>query len=68
MRIGYLMNMYPVISGTFIRREIHAIEAEGVEVMRYALPKTWELRGLVLEGRPMPSSPTTGDSHHQTLG
>ena len=41
MRIGYLMNMYPVISGTFIRREIHAIEAEGVEVMRYAL-RPWD--------------------------
>lgn len=41
MRIGYLMNMYPVISGTFIRREIHAIEAEGVAVMRYAL-RPWE--------------------------
>lgn len=41
MRIGYLMNIYPVISGTFIRREIRAIEAEGVEVTRYAL-RSWE--------------------------
>ena len=37
MRIGYLMNAYPMTSTTFIRREIHAIEEHGVEVMRYAI-------------------------------
>ena len=37
MRIGFLMNMYPITSTTFIRREIHAIEEQGVEVMRYAI-------------------------------
>ncbi len=37
MRIGYLMNAYPMTSTTFIRREINAIEAEGVEVLRYAI-------------------------------
>lgn len=37
MRIGYLMNAYPMTSTTFIRREIHAIEDQGVEVMRYAI-------------------------------
>ncbi len=37
MRIGYLMNTYPLISTTFIRREIHAIEEQGVEVKRYAI-------------------------------
>ncbi len=37
MRIGYLMNAYPMTSTTFIRREIHAIEDEGVEVKRYAI-------------------------------
>lgn len=37
MRIGYLMNAYPMTSTTFIRREIHAIEEQGVEVKRYAI-------------------------------
>ena len=37
MKIGYLMNAYPMTSTTFIRREIHAIEEQGVEVMRYAI-------------------------------
>ena len=37
MRIGYLMNAYPMTSTTFIRREIHAIEDQGVEVKRYAI-------------------------------
>lgn len=41
MRIGYLMNIYPVTSGTFIRREIRAIERQGWEVKRYAL-RRWE--------------------------
>ena len=29
MRIGYLMNTYPVTSATFIRREIGALEGVG---------------------------------------
>ena len=37
MKIGYLLNTYPVTSGTFIRREIHALEALDVEVERYAV-------------------------------
>ena len=37
MRIAYLTNLYPAISHTFIRREIHTIEALGVTVFRYAL-------------------------------
>lgn len=41
MRIGYLMNIYPVTSGTFIRREIRAIEHQGWEVKRYAL-RRWD--------------------------
>lgn len=40
MRIGYLMNIYPVTSATFIRREIGALEKQGVEVHRFAL-RTW---------------------------
>ncbi|MEM7236983.1 MAG: glycosyltransferase family 4 protein [Pseudomonadota bacterium] len=41
MKIGYLLNTYPAISGTFIRREIHAMEALGVSVERYAV-RRWE--------------------------
>ena len=37
MRIAYLVNQYPKISHAFIRREIHAVEREGVEVMRIAI-------------------------------
>lgn len=37
MRIGYLMNAYPMTSTTFIRREIQAIEDQEVEVKRYAI-------------------------------
>lgn len=37
MRIGYLMNTYPVTSATFIRREIAALEAIGVDVARFAV-------------------------------
>lgn len=35
--IGYLMNIYPVTSATFIRREIRALEAGGFTVNRYAI-------------------------------
>jgi colanic acid/amylovoran biosynthesis glycosyltransferase len=37
MRVGYVMNTYPVTSATFIRREIGALEAQGVEVTRFAI-------------------------------
>ena len=37
MRIGYLMNMYPVTSATFIRREIEAHENAGYPITRYAI-------------------------------
>ncbi|MEM0928210.1 MAG: glycosyltransferase [Pseudomonadota bacterium] len=37
MKVGYLLNTYPVTSGTFIRREIEALEARGVEVKRFAV-------------------------------
>lgn len=39
MKVGYLMNSYPVTSTTFIRDEILALEAQGVEVVRYAIRK-----------------------------
>lgn len=37
MRIGYLMNTYPVTSATFIRREIAALEALSVDIARFAI-------------------------------
>src|SRR6056297_4068759 len=37
MNIGYLLNTYPVTSSTFIRREIRALEGQGLTVMRYAI-------------------------------
>lgn len=37
MRIGYFTNQYPAVSHTFIRREIRAVEALGVQVVRYAV-------------------------------
>ena len=37
MRIAYFTNQYPAVSHTFIRREIRALEAHGVTVIRYAL-------------------------------
>lgn len=41
MRVGYLLNSYPMTSTTFIRREIEALERRGVEVVRYAV-RPWE--------------------------
>jgi colanic acid/amylovoran biosynthesis glycosyltransferase len=41
MRIAYLVNQYPTVSHTFIRREILALERRGVEVMRIAL-RGWD--------------------------
>jgi glycosyltransferase involved in cell wall biosynthesis len=37
MRVGYFTSYYPATSHTFIRREIHALESQSVEVVRYAL-------------------------------
>lgn len=42
MRIAYLVNQYPKVSHTFIRREIHALEAQGVDVVRYSLRRVDE--------------------------
>ena len=41
MRIAYLVNRYPTVSHSFIRREILALERRGVEVMRIAL-REWK--------------------------
>lgn len=37
MKLAYLLNSYPLISTTFIRREIEAIEATGQPVHRFAV-------------------------------
>lgn len=37
LRIAYIINQYPKVSHTFIRREIMALEKQGVEVQRVAL-------------------------------
>jgi glycosyltransferase involved in cell wall biosynthesis len=39
--IAYLINMYPMASLTFIRREIAALESLGVQVRRYAV-RAWD--------------------------
>ncbi|HEY9023651.1 MAG TPA: glycosyltransferase family 4 protein [Burkholderiaceae bacterium] len=36
MKIAYLLNSYPMTSTTFIRREIEALTAQGVEIERFA--------------------------------
>lgn len=41
MVVGYVMNSYPIVSTTFIGREIAGLEAAGVEVRRYAI-RTWD--------------------------
>lgn len=40
MRVAYLINQYPKVSHSFIRREILALEAVGVEVSRFSIRKT----------------------------
>lgn len=40
-RITYLINLYPAVSHTFIRREILALERQGFEIQRLAL-RGWD--------------------------
>lgn len=42
MRLAYLVNQYPKTSHSFIRREIAALEAQGVEVERYTIRRVNE--------------------------
>ncbi len=37
MRVGYLVNQYPKVSHSFIRREIAGVEAYGIPVSRYSV-------------------------------
>ena len=41
MRIAYLINQYPTVSHTFIRREILALERQGYDILRIAL-RGWD--------------------------
>lgn len=41
MKVAYLVNQYPKVSHTFIRREIHALRDAGQPVERYAL-RGWD--------------------------
>lgn len=41
MQIAYLMNTYPLISTTFIVREIEALERSGFDIARYAF-RSWD--------------------------
>jgi len=44
-RIAYLINQYPQISHVFIRREIRALERQGLQVLRIAL-RGWDAAGV----------------------
>ncbi|OUC11645.1 MAG: colanic acid biosynthesis glycosyltransferase WcaL [Alkalinema sp. CACIAM 70d] len=37
MKVAYLVNQYPKVSHSFIRREIAAVEAAGLEVQRFSI-------------------------------
>jgi len=37
MKIGYLVNTYPSPSHSFIRREVQALERQGIEIHRFAM-------------------------------
>ncbi len=45
MRIAYLVNLYPSVSHSFIRREIYALEALGCDVDRFSIRRP-SLRNL----------------------
>lgn len=42
MRIAYLVNQYPKISHSFIRREIEGVERSGLDVERFSIRRTEE--------------------------
>ena len=50
MKIAYLINTYPSPSHSFIRREIAALEAQGLDVQRFALRPANEGAGLDEQG------------------
>jgi colanic acid/amylovoran biosynthesis glycosyltransferase len=48
MRITYLINQYPKVSHTFIRREVLALERQGFEIQRLAL-RGWDEKLIDLD-------------------
>ena len=44
LKVGYVVNTYPRPSQTFIRREIRAVESQGVKVYRFAMRRDPEPR------------------------
>lgn len=46
MRIGYFTNLYPAVSHTFVRREIHALRARAIEVETFTIRRTPDLESL----------------------
>jgi colanic acid/amylovoran biosynthesis glycosyltransferase len=40
LRVGYLVNQYPAVSHSFIRREIAALESAGAAVLRFSIRKS----------------------------
>lgn len=50
MRVAYLVNQYPKVSHTFIRREIAALERQGATVLRFAL-RGWDAEVVDPEDR-----------------
>lgn len=50
LRIAYLINQYPTISHSFIRREIHALERQGFAVLRISL-HGWNVKLMNEEDR-----------------
>jgi glycosyltransferase involved in cell wall biosynthesis len=41
--VAYLVNVYPKVSHSFIRREIAALEAQGLQVVRFSIRRSTEL-------------------------
>lgn len=50
MRIAYLINQYPKVSHSFIRREILALERQGFDVLRIAV-RGWDAELVDVEDR-----------------
>jgi len=43
VRVAYLINQYPSVSHTFIRREIRSLERQGIEVLRIGI-RGWDAK------------------------
>jgi glycosyltransferase involved in cell wall biosynthesis len=50
LRVAYLVNQYPMVSHSFIRREILALERGGIEVLRIAL-HGWNVQAIGAEDK-----------------